>query len=172
MKIEALLKKIQDTKTLYTGQWHLSPLQSKQLGTSQFSQLPSAALWYFPESHWQYEISSLSKVILVLGKARSHRAPNLGCRGCWITWVTIVLPKKSSAGDVMHEVAHCCDEAVNHELPTAVAFWTIRIISTEECSSLKQNLMQIRCSSHSVILNAMATQYTCSQQHLVPTPID
>ena len=41
-------------------------------------------------------------------------------------------------------------------------FWIIRIISTEECSSLMQNLMQICCSTRSVILNAMATQYTCS----------
>ena len=47
----------------------------------QFSQSPSAAPSYFPESHWQSEISSLSKVILVLGKAWSHTAPNLGCRG-------------------------------------------------------------------------------------------
>ena len=33
---------------------------------------------------------------------------------------------------------------------------------TEECWSLMQNLMQIHCSAGSVILNAMATQYTCS----------
>ena len=42
------------------------------------------------------------------------------------------------------------------------AFWTSQIISMEECSNLTQNLMQIRCSTHSVILNVMATQYTCS----------
>ena len=52
------------------------------LGTSHNSsnchQLPCH---YFPESHWWCEISSLSKVILVLGKARDRRAPNLGCRG-------------------------------------------------------------------------------------------
>ena len=29
-------------------------------------------------------------------------------------------------------------------------------------SSLRENLMQIHCSTHSVILNVMATQYTCS----------
>ena len=45
---------------------------------TQFSQSPSAALLYFPESHWWSEISSLSKVILVLGKTRSCRVPNLG----------------------------------------------------------------------------------------------
>ena len=36
---------------------------------------------HFAESHWRSEISSLSKVISVLGKARSHTAPNLGSSG-------------------------------------------------------------------------------------------
>ena len=35
---------------------------------------------YFPESHWWPEISSVSKVILVWGKARNHRVSNLGGR--------------------------------------------------------------------------------------------
>ena len=42
------------------------------------------------------------------------------------------------------------------------AFWIIWILSMQECPSLMQNLMQICCSAHSVILNAMATQHTCS----------
>ena len=57
---------------------------------------------------------------------------------------------------------HCHDEAANHQLPIAVAFWIIWIVSTEECSSLMQNLMQIHCSTSSLILNGMTTQYTCS----------
>ena len=32
----------------------------------------------------------------------------------------------------------------------------------EECSSFMENVMQIHCSTCSVILNVMATQYTCS----------
>ena len=47
---------------------------------TQFSQSLSAALLYFPESHRWSEISFLSKVIFVLGKARSLRVPNLGYR--------------------------------------------------------------------------------------------
>ena len=39
------------------------------------------------------------------------------------------------------------------------AFRTIQIVSIEECSSLMQNLMQIHCSTCSVILNVMATWY-------------
>ena len=62
----------------------------------------------------------------------------------------------------MHEQVHCCDESANQQLPRAVALWIIWIVSMEECSSLTQNLMQIHCSTHSVILNEMATQYTCS----------
>ena len=57
----------------------------------------------------------------------------------------------------MHEWAHYCDKAANHQLPIAVAFWIIWIVFTEE-----QNLMQIHCSTCSVILIVTATQYTCS----------
>ena len=74
-------KQFKIQETLYIGQWNLSPLQSRPWELTQFSQLPSAALLYFPESHRQSEISSVLKPILVLGKAGSHRAPNLGCRG-------------------------------------------------------------------------------------------
>ena len=63
---------------------------------------------------------------------------------------------------MMHEQARCHDEAANHQLPIAVDFSIIWIASAEECSSLMQNVMQIHCSSHLVILNAMATQSTHS----------
>ncbi len=50
-----------------------------------------------------------SKVSLVLGKARSRRAPSLGCWG--LSHLDDVLPK-NSAPDVMHAwAAHCRDEA-------------------------------------------------------------
>ena len=116
---------------------------------------------YFSESHWQSDISSISKVISVLGKARSDRAPNLGCRGAEAPGGFEVLPK-CSAWDMMHELVLCCDVAANHQLPTAAAFWIIWIVSAEECSSLMQNLVQIRCSAHLVTLNATATHYTYS----------
>ena len=54
----------------------------------------------------------------------------------------------------------CHDEAANHQLPIAAAFQIILIVSTEECSSLIQNSMQIYCSTCSAILNVPATQYT------------
>ena len=57
-----------------------SPSKQAPWDLTQFSQLPSAAPTYFPESHRQSEISSLLKVILVLGKVQSCRVPNLGCR--------------------------------------------------------------------------------------------
>ena len=62
----------------------------------------------------------------------------------------------------MHEWAHCHGEAASHQLPRASAFWIIQIVSVEECSSLTHNLMQIHSSTHSIILNALDTQYTCS----------
>ena len=63
--------------------------------------------------------------------------------------------------DMMHNWAHCCDEAANHQLPITAAFWIIWIVSAEERWSLMQNLMQIRCFTHSVILNVTAPEYTC-----------
>ena len=69
---------------------------------------------------------------------------------------------KKTTWDVMHEWACCRVVTANHQLPVAVAFWIIWIVSAEECSSLTQNLMQIHWSICSVILNVMATQYTCS----------
>ena len=66
--------------------------------------LPIAISWLiiFSWTHWQSEISFLSKVILVLGKARSFRVSNLSCSGAESSGWFDVLPK-NSAGDVMHE---------------------------------------------------------------------
>ena len=95
-----------------------------------------------------------------LGKARSCRAPSLGYWGAESPgWFDV--SSKYSAGDMMWERVHC-DEAASHQLPIAVAFWIIRIVSVEECSSLLQKLMQIHCSTCPVILSSTATQYTCS----------
>ena len=101
------------------------------------------------------------KGYLVWGKARSHRVPNLGCRRAEsLGWFDV--SPNNSEGDVMYEWACCRDEAANHQSTIAVAFWIIQIVSVEECSSLMQNLRQIHCSACSVILNVVATQYTCS----------
>ena len=62
---------------------------------------------------------------------------------------------------MMHEW-ECYGEAVSHQVPIAVAFWIIQIVSVVECSSLTQILMQICFCTHLVILNTMATQ---SQSH-------
>ena len=59
-------------------------------------------------------------MILVLGKVRSHREPNLGCRGVKSPGLFDVLTK-NSAQDVMPERA-CCGEAANCQLPIAAAF--------------------------------------------------
>ena len=87
-------------------------------------------------------------MILVLGKARNHRAPNLGCSGAESPGWFDVLPK--TAQDMMHERARCCDEAANHQLPTAAAFWIIQFVSSEERSSSMQHLIQICWSTCSV----------------------
>ena len=146
----------QDTiNTVHRTTMSQSPSKQAPWNLTQFSQSLSVTLSYFPESHWWSEISSFSKMTLVLGKARSLRVPNLGCRGAESPgWFDVSL--KKYAGNVMHEWV-CCDEAAGYQLPIAAAFWIIQIISVEKCSSLTQNLMQIHCSTCSVILNVTAT---------------
>ena len=105
-------------------------------------------------------MSSLSKVILDLGKGRSHRAPNLCCRGL------------SHLGDLMFCQKPCIrrDAWVDALLwwscqsPVAHSCGLLNHLNSfvEEWSSVPQNLMLNHCSIFSVILNAMATQYTCS----------
>ena len=80
------------------------------------------------------------------GKSQKSRVPNLGCRGAESPGWFDVSPT-NSAGDVMQEQACCPNEAANHQLPIAAAFWIIWIVSMEECSSLMQNVMQIHCST-------------------------
>ena len=65
----------------------------------------------------------------------------------------------TSVNQVISDYSTICAALIASSLK---AFWTTRIVSTEQCSSFTQNLMQIRCSTHSVILNVTATQYTCS----------
>ena len=53
--------------------------------------------------------------------------------------------------------------------PVAHSFSLLNHLDTsmEECSSLIQNLMQTHCSTYSVILNMMTTQYTRKLSHYI-----
>ena len=103
--------------------------------------MPPAAPSYFPKFYWWYDISSLSKVILVLGKTRSHRKPNLGYGGLGGLGDSMFC-QKNSAWDIIHKQACCHDKAANHLLPIAAAFRIIWITSMEECLRLMKNLIQ------------------------------
>ena len=151
--------KIQEA--LCIGQCHLSPLQSRQLGTSHSS--PSChqlshriflnlidGLKSLPFQRWFlfWENPEVARCQIWAVVGLSHLRDFMFCQ--------------KTSQDLMHEQVCCCDEAANHQLPIAAAFLIIRIVSVEECSSLMQNLMQIHCSPHSVIWNVTATQNTCS----------
>ena len=151
--------KIQET--LYIGQWHhLSPLQSGHLGTSHSSPSCSAALLYFPESHWWSEISCLSKVILVWEKPEVA-----GCQIC-AAWVL------SHLGDLMFHKKNC----LRHYSWASMLswWWSCQLPVAHSCGLLnhlngfqggmfklnaKLDADLLLCS---FILNAMATQHTCS----------
>ena len=139
-KIETFTEEDTRQETLYMGQWCLSPLQIRHLGSSHISpnhhQLPCDIFLNLINGLKSLPFQSLP--FSVLGKARSHRAPNLGCRETESPEWFNVSPKNSAQG-AMHEWVHCCDEAANHQLVTAVDFWIIQIVSGEECSCLMQN---------------------------------
>ena len=107
-----------------------SPSKQAPWDLRQFSQSPSIAWSYFPKSHQWSEVSYFSKVTLVLGKARSHRTPYLGCRGSESPGWFDVSPENSTQ-DMMHKRECCHDEAPNSQLPIAVAFWIIWIVLQE-----------------------------------------
>ena len=136
---------------------------------TQFSQSPSAAPSYFPEFLWQFEISSLSKVILVLRKARSCRAPNLGCRGAETPGSFDVLPKNSMRCDAWVGVllwwscrspaAHSCS-LLNHL--NSFHGGMFKHHAKFDADSLLFLLSHFECEGHTV--------YTLTQWHL-PSPL-
>ena len=98
-------------------------------------------------------------MILIWGKPRSHRASILGYRGAESPgWFNI--SPQISAQDVMYE--------------QALAWWSWQSLVSHSCGLLTHpnsfrgrmfklhTKFDVDCSTRSVILNAMATQYTCS----------
>ena len=160
--------KIQDTSNIVhrtmmpqsPSKWNLTQLHS-----------PSAAPSYFPEPHGQSEISSLSKVILVLGKAGSCRAPNLGCRGAESPGGFDVLPKNlctrcdAWVGTLswwicQSPVAHSCS-LLNH--PKSFRGGMFKLNVKLDAESLLYSLSHFECNSHTV--------HMLTQQHLPPPMI-
>ena len=113
-------------------------------------------------------ISSISKVILVLGKARSHGAPNLGCRESESPGWFVVSPK-DSAQDVMHKRANGCHEVANHQLSIAMALLNhpnsfcrgmFNINAKSDADVLLYSLSHFECDGHTV--------HVLTQWHLPP----
>ena len=114
------------------------PVKAGTLGPHPVSQSPSATPLYFLESHWQCEISSF-KGDFSLGKSQKLQSAKSGL---------------SHRGDVMfrqkflHKTQCMSECVVMMKLPitSCPQLWPSES-SVEECSSLTQNLMQIRCST-------------------------
>ena len=91
-----------------------------------------------------------------MGKARSNSVTNLGYCGVESSGWFDISPKNPARAGVL--LWWSCQSQV----PIAAAFWIIQVVSPQECSSLMPNLMLICCSTLLAILNAIATQFTCS----------
>ena len=134
-----------------------SPSKSAPWDLTQFSQLPSAALSYFPESHQLSEISSLSNVILVLGEARSRRMRNLGCRGMshlgdLMFHQKLCMRCDAWAGSLswwrcQSQVAHSCG-LLNH--PNSFHGGMFKLNAKFDADSLLYSLSLFECHGHTV----------------------
>ena len=125
----------------------------------------STAPSYFPESYQGSEISSLSKVILVLGKARSHRVPNLGWMGLSHLGNSMFC-QKNSAGHVMHDLV-CCQSPVTHSFgllnhPNSVCGGMFKLNTKFDADSLLYLLNHFERNSHTV--------HMLTQWHLLTSP--
>ena len=90
--------------------------------------------------------------------------PNLGCRGAESPGWFDVLPKNCTRHDAW--AGMLSGHIVVRKLPVAHSCGLLshqnNVCLMQKCSSWMQNLMQIHCSTRSVILKVTATQYTHS----------
>ena len=146
-------------ETLYIGQWRLIPFKVAPWDLTQFSQSPSAAPLYFPESHRWSEISSLSKVILILEK------PEVSGHQIW----SVVGLRQ--LGDLMFHETPC----TRHDAwEGTLLWWSCQSPVAHSCGFLNhQNsfpggMFKLNTKSDAdlllylFILNATATQYAWS----------
>ena len=134
-----------------------SPSKEAPWDLTQFSPLPSPAPSHFPESHWWSEISFLSKVILVLENPEVPGCQIWAVRGAESPgWFDVFAKKPCTTHDAW---------------TGTLSWWSCQSPVAQSCSllnhpnsfcNLLQNLMQIHCSTCTVILNVTATQYTRS----------
>ena len=141
-----------------------SPSKLAPWDLTQFSHLPSTDLSYFPESHLWFETSSLSKVTWVLGKARSHKLPNLGSKGIKSAGWFDVLPKTSAMRlDVWAGVLSwwSCQSAVAHScgllnLPNSFHAGMFKLNTKFDADSLLCSVSHFERDGHTV---HMVTQW-------------
>ena len=144
-----------------------SPSMYTPWDLTQFSQSPSAAPSYFPESHQWSEISYLSKVILVLQKATSLRAPHLGCKGAESPGWFDVLPKTLHEMWCLsgHIVVWSCQSPVAHSCglpnhPSSFFRGMFKLNTKFDADSLLYSLSHFECDGH--------TELMLTQHHLPP----
>ena len=125
---------------------HFTPRSCVKISYMVVFGIPTSAPSSYTVGHWSLLIaahtcSTFSGVLLVAGLPERGSLSTI-LEHLWSICATLLFALYS---------LHCLRKPLGH--------W---IVSMEEYSSLTQNLMQIRCSTHSVILNVTVTQYTCS----------
>ena len=98
-----------------------------------------------------------------LGKSQKSQGTKSGLWG-GLSHLGDLMFCQKTLNETMHEWACFRDQ-----LPIAVAFWIIRMVSAEECSSLTRNLMQICCSTHSFWMQWLHSTHAYSRASIAPT---
>ena len=164
-KIETFIEENTRYKKLcYIGQWCLSPLQSRHLGTSHSSPNRHQLLHrIFLNLLEGLKSLPFQRWFLVLGKARSRRAPNLGCSGAESPGWFDVLPKNCRRRDAWVGALSWW----SRQTPVARSSGLLNHLNSFHRGMVKLNAkFDANSLLYSLILNVMTTQYT--QQHLLP----
>ena len=145
------MKKIQDTRSIVHRTMMPQSPQSRYLGTSHSSPITiSCPIIFSWISLTDWNLLPF-KGDYSFGKSQKPQGPNLGCR---VSWVISCFAKKLCMRWMWYTWA---GYIVMMKPITIAQSWIIQVVSVEECAGLMQNLMQIHCSTRSVILNVMVT---------------
>ena len=178
-------------KTLYIGQWCLCPLQGRHLETSHnFPNSSSvccssrsfrtnfATTCFMPRSWVQISNTIVFRICIWASNSLTVSCWSLliaACpfQHCQVFYLFQAFQNEDHFQQIFNHLWSICTTHIFiWDALTALslkAFWIIQIVSTEECSSLMQNLMQMFCSTQSFWMWQLHSTHVHSMTSTAPT---